>query len=48
MKKSIYHLFQTFGEVIDINIKSSQKMRGQAFVVFRDQEMAERALLELN
>ena len=37
----------TYGEVVEINIRQNQKMRGQAFVVFREQDMADRAMSEL-
>jgi RNA recognition motif-containing protein len=37
----------TYGEVIEISIREVANLRGQAFVTFRDQEMADRALKEL-
>jgi RNA recognition motif-containing protein len=50
MKISLYHLLATFGEIVEININSNtnNKMRGQAFIVFREQDMADRALAELS
>jgi RNA recognition motif-containing protein len=47
LKISLYHLFMTHGEVLEINIRHNEKMRGQAFVVFREQDMADRAMQEL-
>lgn len=47
MKISLYHLLMTYGEVIEISIRQVANLRGQAFVTFRDQEMADRALKEL-
>ncbi len=47
MKKNLFFLYSSFGEIIEINMNGSNKMRGQAFVVFREQEMADRALQEL-
>jgi len=38
------------GEVVEINTRKSQnsaELRGQAFVVFREQDMADRGLAEL-
>eukprot|EP01017_Pseudomicrothorax_dubius_P027761 TRINITY_DN3239_c0_g5_i1.p1 TRINITY_DN3239_c0_g5~~TRINITY_DN3239_c0_g5_i1.p1 ORF type:complete len:134 (-),score=21.47 TRINITY_DN3239_c0_g5_i1:515-916(-) len=36
LKTSLYFLFSQFGEVVEIVIKNTNKMRGQAFVIFRD------------
>ena len=47
MKISLYHLLMTYGEVIEISIREVANLRGQACVTFRDQEMADRALKEL-
>lgn len=47
MKISLYHLLMTYGEVIEISIRQVANLRGQAFVTFRDQEMADRAFKEL-
>ena len=47
MKISLYHLLMTYGEVIEISIRQVANLRGQAFVTFRDQEMADRALKDL-
>lgn len=37
----------TYGEVIEISVRQVANLRGQAFVTFRDQEMADRAIKEL-
>ncbi|KAI9352025.1 hypothetical protein BDR26DRAFT_850233 [Obelidium mucronatum] len=36
LKVSLYHLFAQHGAVIDVVVRKTAKMRGQAFVVFRD------------
>jgi hypothetical protein len=36
MKISLYHLMSTHGEVIEINVRESNALRGQAFVTFRE------------
>ncbi len=43
-------MFSSVGEVVEIVMRenqSSNKLRGQAFVVFREQEMADKALTDL-
>jgi RNA recognition motif-containing protein len=50
LKVTLYHLFSGVGEVIEIIIRENQgsnKLRGQAFIVFREQEMADKALTDL-
>lgn len=47
IKISLYHLLMTYGEVIEISVRQVANLRGQAFVTFRDQEMADRAIKEL-
>lgn len=47
LKKSLYGLFLPFGPVLDIVALKTLKMRGQAFVVFRDIEAATQALRKL-
>jgi U2 small nuclear ribonucleoprotein B'' len=46
MKYALYNLFQAFGQVLQIVCKRSDKMRGQAFVVFK--EVAEAAAAKNN
>jgi len=40
-------LFSQFGEILEIHAKKNIKMRGQAFIVFRDVEAANRAMHSL-
>ena len=44
LKKSLYAIFSQFGEILDIVAMKTLKMRGQAFVVFRDIGSATNAL----
>lgn len=44
LKKHLYILFSQFGPVVDIVAMKTPKMRGQAFVVFREIPMATSAL----
>lgn len=44
MKRELALLFQKYGQLLDVSIKRNLKMRGQAFVVFKDMEAAEKAL----
>jgi RNA recognition motif-containing protein len=48
LKISLYHLMSAHGEVIELNLRESNALRGQAFVTFRDQDMTDRALKEVN
>ena len=48
LKVSLYFLFSQFGEVLDIVTKKTEKMRGQAFVVFSDFHSADLAKKALN
>ena len=36
LKKSLYAIFSQFGQILDIVALKSLKMRGQAFVIFKD------------
>ncbi|KAJ3084517.1 RNA recognition protein [Rhizoclosmatium globosum] len=47
LKISLYHLFSQHGAVIDVVVMKTEKMRGQAFVVFRDVTGATAALRAL-
>lgn len=44
LKKSLYAIFSQFGPILDIVALKTLKMRGQAFVVFRDLPSATNAL----
>ncbi|CAO3694838.1 unnamed protein product [Umbelopsis ramanniana] len=48
IKASLYTLFLTYGDILDIVIMKKEKMRGQAFVVFDDIASATAALKSLN
>ncbi|KAM7008886.1 U2 small nuclear ribonucleoprotein B'' [Tautogolabrus adspersus] len=47
MKRSLYALFSQFGQIIDIVAMKTMKMRGQAFVVFKELAGATNALRQL-
>ncbi|KII67724.1 U2 small nuclear ribonucleoprotein B'' [Thelohanellus kitauei] len=36
LKRALYDTFSPYGPIVDINAKKSLKMKGQAFVVFKD------------
>ena len=44
LKKSLYAIFSQFGPILDIVALKTLKMRGQAFVVFKDIASATNAL----
>ena len=44
LKKSLYAIFSQFGQILDIVALKSLKMRGQAFVIFKDINSATNAL----
>lgn len=44
LKKSLYAIFSQFGAILDIVALKTLKMRGQAFVVFKDISSATNAL----
>jgi len=47
LKKSLYAIFSRFGPVLDIVAMRTQKMRGQAFIVFKDIAAATTALRDM-
>ncbi|KAL1006132.1 hypothetical protein UPYG_G00068220 [Umbra pygmaea] len=47
LKRSLYALFSQFGQVVDIVAMKTMKMRGQAFVVFKELASATNALRQL-
>uniref|UniRef100_A0AAQ4QJU0 Small nuclear ribonucleoprotein polypeptide B2 n=1 Tax=Gasterosteus aculeatus aculeatus TaxID=481459 RepID=A0AAQ4QJU0_GASAC len=47
MKRSLYALFSQFGQIIDIVAMKTTKMRGQAFVVFKELAASTNALRQL-
>jgi len=44
LKKNLYYWYSQFGHVLDIVALKTSKMRGQAFVIFEDQNSATEAL----
>lgn len=44
LKKSLYAIFSQFGQILDIVALKTLKMRGQAFVIFKDINGATNAL----
>uniref|UniRef100_A0A1A7YDI1 Small nuclear ribonucleoprotein polypeptide B2 n=1 Tax=Iconisemion striatum TaxID=60296 RepID=A0A1A7YDI1_9TELE len=47
LKRSLYALFSQFGQVVDIVAMKTEKMRGQAFVIFKELTAATNALRQL-
>ncbi|KAI8364725.1 uncharacterized protein BYT42DRAFT_618874 [Radiomyces spectabilis] len=48
LKSSLYCLFSTYGEILDVTAKKTEKMREQAFVVYADPAAATTAMRSLN
>lgn len=44
LKKSLYAIFSQFGQIIDIVALKTFKMRGQAFVIFKEIQSSTNAL----
>ena len=44
LKKSLYAIFSQFGQIMDIVALKNLKMRGQAFVIFKEINSASTAL----
>lgn len=47
LKRSLYALFSQFGQIIEIVAMKTMKMRGQAFVIFKELAAATNALRQL-
>lgn len=47
LKRSLYALFSQFGQIMDIVALKTAKMRGQAFVIFKELSAATNALRQL-
>jgi U2 small nuclear ribonucleoprotein B'' len=47
LKKTLETLFSQYGEVLDVVAYANIRARGQAFVAFKDEEMAGKAIKEL-
>ena len=48
LKINLFHLFSEFGDIIEINCRKSQKMKGQAFIVYKDLNCSTNAKFSLN
>ncbi|ORX51651.1 hypothetical protein DM01DRAFT_1081985 [Hesseltinella vesiculosa] len=48
LKASLYALFSSFGYVLTVHARSTQKLREQAFIAFADMTSATAALRSLN
>ena len=48
LRENLYYLFSQFGDVLEINMRKSRKMKGQAFIVYKDINDASRAKVSLN
>lgn len=44
LKKSLYAIFSQFGQIVDIVALKTLKMRGQAFVIFKEIQSSTNAL----
>lgn len=44
LKKSLYAIFSQFGQILDIVALKTLKMRGQAFLIFKEIQSATNAL----
>ena len=44
LKKSLYALFARFGQILEIRAMKNNKMRGQAFIIFKDTNSSTKAL----
>jgi len=44
LKKSLYAIFSQFGQILDILVARNVKMKGQAFVIFKEVNSAANAL----
>lgn len=47
LKRSLYYLFSQFGQILDIVAMKTMKMRGQAFIVFKEIGSATNAIRAL-
>ena len=47
MKQDLFLLFSPCGEILEINIKKAYKMKGQAFIVFKEVSQAGDAMRRL-
>jgi len=47
LKKGLYALFSQFGSILEINVSSAFRLRGQAWIVFKDVPSATKAMRDL-
>eukprot|EP00823_Brevimastigomonas_motovehiculus_P003748 TRINITY_DN232_c0_g3_i1.p1 TRINITY_DN232_c0_g3~~TRINITY_DN232_c0_g3_i1.p1 ORF type:complete len:193 (-),score=62.96 TRINITY_DN232_c0_g3_i1:470-991(-) len=47
LKKSLYHVFSQFGNIVSIEAKKTYKLRGQAWIIFEDLNGAQKAAKEM-
>jgi len=48
LRRALYAVFSQFGTVLDVLVKKTLKLRGQAFIIFRDVGSASNALRQMN
>ena len=48
LRENLYYLFSQYGDVLEINMRKSRKMKGQAFIVYKNINDASRAKVSLN
>ena len=48
LKQNLYHLFSQFGDILEIHARRSFRMKGQAFIIFRDIISATNAKFGMN
>ena len=48
LRENLYYLFSQYGDVLEINLRKSRKMKGQAFIVYKDINDASSAKVSLN
>lgn len=40
LKNALYQIFSQYGDIVEVVAKKNVKMRGQAFVVYNDEDSA--------
>ena len=48
LRENLYYLFSQFGDVLEINVRKSKKMREKAFIIYKNINEATRAKVSLN
>eukprot|EP01017_Pseudomicrothorax_dubius_P028206 TRINITY_DN3337_c0_g2_i2.p1 TRINITY_DN3337_c0_g2~~TRINITY_DN3337_c0_g2_i2.p1 ORF type:complete len:133 (+),score=37.67 TRINITY_DN3337_c0_g2_i2:81-479(+) len=48
LRESLKYIFGQYGEVVDISAKANLRMKGQAFIIYKDLDAAKKARKELN